>query len=447
MVVSRATFLRTGRDLSMLKKYANTLILFVALFPGLTVADTGALVNTGNTAWVFISTILVLFMVLPGLFLFYGGLVRSKNVLSVSMQTFVICCMVSLLWLIFGYSLVFTDPTGWFGGLNKAFFAGVFDGSMFGDIPESAFALYQMVFAIFATSLVVVGFAERMRFPAIVAFCAAWLLFVYVPVAHWVRGDGWLAQMGVMDFAGGSVVLLTAGVGALAIALFLGKRRGFPTMTYPPHNMTMTITGAGILWIGWFGFNGGNALAADGQAGMTLLVTQLSAASAVLCWMVCEWLKFHRPSALGMVLGLLGGLVAITPGAGYVGPAGAMVIGALAGIASFYATVFIKWKFEIDDPFAFTIFGVGTITGMLLTGFFASDQLSIFSGTGLGEGVSISGQMGTQFVGMAVISLYTLVFSWVILKALSYFMELRVTVGYEAHGLDLTLYHERGYDL
>jgi Amt family ammonium transporter len=401
--------------------------------------------SQGNTAWILTSTALVLFMTIPGLSLFYGGLVRSKNVLSVLMQCFVISCMVSILWLIVGYSLAFDTGNAWVGGLGKMFFAGVSEGSMSGDIPETAFALFQLTFAIITPALVVGAFAERMRFSAMLIFSAAWVLLVYAPVCHWVWGGGWLGEMGLMDFAGGTVVHVTAGVGALVAALFIGSRRGFPTQAMMPHNMTLTIAGAGMLWVGWFGFNGGSALAANGDAAMAMLVTHISASAGAFTWMCAEWVRFGKPSALGAVTGMVAGLGTITPASGFVGPAGALVIGILAGIVCFMATNFFKRTLKIDDSLdVFPVHGVGGILGTLLTGIFASNALGIFSGQ---HDIDIPSQLGVQAIGVLATIVYTAVVTLLILWVTNMLVGNRVADEQEVEGLDLVLHEERGYDL
>ena len=305
--------------------------------------------NAANTSWIMTSTALVLFMTIPGLALFYGGLVRSKNVLSVLMQCFAVTCVASIIWFAVGYSLAFGDGgsmNAWIGNLDNVFLAKLGEDSMAGDIPESVFAMFQMTFAIITPALIVGAFAERMRFSAMLLFSALWLIAVYVPITHWVWGGGWLGEMGLLDFAGGTVVHITAGVGALVAALVLGNRKGFPQQAMPPHNLTMTVTGAGMLWVGWFGFNGGSALAANGDAGMAMLVTHISAAAGALAWMTMEWIKFGKPSVLGIVTGMVAGLGTITPASGFVGPGGALVIGFSAGIVCYYATQAIKQRWH-----------------------------------------------------------------------------------------------------
>jgi Amt family ammonium transporter len=399
----------------------------------------------GDTAWVLTSTALVLFMTIPGLALFYGGLVRTKNVLSVLMQCFAITCVVSLLWLICGYSLSFGDGNGFIGGLGKAMFAGVAEGTLKGSIPESAFSLFQMTFAIITPALVVGAFAERMRFGACLVFAALWFLAVYAPVCHWVWGGGWLAELGVKDFAGGIVVHITAGAGALTAALVLGARRGFPHQVSPPHNMTLTVAGAGMLWVGWFGFNGGSALAANGDAAMAMLVTHISASAGAFVWMVAEWLRYGKPSALGAVTGMVAGLGTITPASGFVGPAGALIIGLSAGLLCFGATNFLKRTMHIDDSLdVFPVHGVGGLLGTLLTGVFASNALGVFSGQ---DDIQIGHQLGVQAIGAFSALIYTVVVTFVILKIVGAFTALRVSAEEETEGLDVVLHNERGYDL
>ncbi len=401
-----------------------------------------------NTAWILTSTALVLFMTLPGLALFYGGLVRSKNVLSVLMQCFSIACVASLLWFAAGYSIAFTEGGAYFGDLSKVFLAGVMEDSLSGDLPETVFIMFQMTFAIITPALIIGGFAERMRFSAVMLFSAAWLLLVYAPITHWVWGGGWLAEMGLLDFAGGTVVHVTAGVAALVAALVLGPRRGFGTSAMTPHNLTMTVTGAGMLWVGWFGFNAGSALAANGDAGMAMLVTHLSAATGALTWSLVEWVKYGKPSILGAVTGMVAGLGTITPASGFVGPAGAVVIGLSAGIICFYATNTIKHVLKIDDSLdVFPVHGVGGILGTLAAGIFASSQLGIFSGQGLAEGVTIGAQLKVQVIGILATGAYTAVVSYVLLKLLDVIVGLRVDDEEETEGLDLVGHNETGYDL
>ena len=403
------------------------------------------MMNGGDTAWMLTSTALVLFMTIPGLALFYGGLVRTKNVLSVLMQCFTITCMVSLLWLLMGYSLAFADGNGFIGGLSKAMFAGVTEGALKGTIPESAFALFQLTFAIITPALVVGAFAERMRFGACLLFAALWSLAVYAPVCHWVWGGGWLGELGVKDFAGGIVVHITAGAGALTAALVLGSRRGFPHQVSPPHNMTLTVAGAGMLWVGWFGFNGGSALAANGDAAMAMLVTHIAASAGAFVWLVAEWIRFGKPSALGAVTGMVAGLGTITPASGFVGPAGALVIGMAAGLLCFGATNFLKRTLRVDDSLdVFPVHGVGGLLGTLLTGLFASDALGIFSGQ---ENIQIGHQLGVQAIGAFSALIYTVVVTFIVLKVVAAITPLRVSAEEETEGLDVVLHNERGYDL
>jgi len=428
--------------------FKATAVLLAGLLPQFASAEDT--LNTGNTAWILASTALVLFMTLPGLSLFYGGLVRSKNVLSVLMQCFTIACVASLLWFAVGYSLSFGEGNAWIGDLDNAFFSGVTTGSLSGDIPESLFAMFQMTFAIITPALIVGAFAERMKFSSMVIFSALWLLAVYVPICHWVWGGGWLGQMGLLDFAGGTVVHITAGVAALVAALVLGNRTGFPNTAMPPHNMTMTVTGAGMLWVGWFGFNAGSALAANGDAAMAMLVTHISAAAGSLAWMTIEWVKFRKPSVLGIVTGMVAGLGTITPASGYVGPAGALVIGLSAGVVCFYMTQFIKRKLVIDDSLdVFPVHGVGGILGTLLAGVFASTELGIFSGQGFADGISsISEQFTVQTIGVIATASYTAVVTYVLLKVTGMLTSgLRVSKDEENMGLDIALHEESGYKL
>ncbi len=417
-------------------------ISLLAAMPAVSFADA---LNQANTAWVLTSTALVLFMTIPGLSLFYGGLVRSKNVLSVLMQCFAITCMVSILWLLGAYSFIFADGGGWqafLGGGSKILMLDMDTDSLSGNIPETVFFMFQMTFAIITPALIVGGFAERMRFSAMLWFSGLWLLLVYVPVCHWIWGGGWLADLGVKDFAGGIVIHVSAGVAALVTALVLGKRRGFPTTAMPPHNMTMVVTGAGMLWVGWFGFNGGSALTSDGAAGMAILVTHIAAAAGALTWMMIEWMRFGKPSVLGIVTGMVAGLGTITPASGFVGPVGGLVIGVTAGMACFYATQFIKRRLKIDDSLdVFPVHGVGGIIGSLLTGVFAAESLG---GLGL-DGVSIFDQVSVQALAVVVTIVWSAAFSFLILKAVDKLVGLRVSQEEETEGLDITQHEETGY--
>ncbi len=439
----------TNYELRISKFRILLLLLAISAFSSTAFASDTAQLDTGDTAWILTSTALVLFMTLPGLALFYGGLVRTKNVLSVLLQCFAICGIVTILWLVAGYSIAFSEGSPFFGGLSKAFFAGVTIDSMTGTIPEPLFALFQMTFAIITPALIVGGFAERMKFSAILLFSAFWLLVVYAPITHWVWGGGWLQEMGLLDFAGGTVVHITAGAGSLVAALVLGRRDGFPKIAMPPHNMTMTVTGAGMLWVGWFGFNGGSALAANGDAAMAMLVTHISAAAGAMTWMFYEWKRFGKPTALGTVTGMVAGLGTITPASGFVGPGGALIIGVLAGIICFNAVLFLKTKLKIDDSLdVFPVHGVGGITGTLLAGVFASTELGVFSGHGFAEGItSISGQLFVQSIGVIATFSYTAVATYVILKAVNAIVALRVCKECEVEGLDVYGHGEQGYIL
>lgn len=404
-----------------------------------------------NTSWILTSTALVLFMTIPGLSLFYAGLVRSKNVLSVLMQCFAITCLASLIWFVCGYSLAFGDGGSmqWFvGNLDNFLMGNISEDAMSGDIPESVFAMFQMTFAVITPALIVGAFAERMRFSAMLLFSALWLLAVYSPITHWVWGGGWLGEMGLLDFAGGTVVHITAGVGALVAALVIGNRSGFPQQPMPPHNLTLSVTGAGMLWVGWFGFNAGSALAANGDAGMAMLVTHISAASGSLAWMTMEWIRHGKPSVLGIVTGMVAGLGTITPASGFVGPGGALVIGLSAGVICYYATQAIKQKFLIDDSLdVFPVHGVGGILGTLLAGVFASDALGVFSGQGYNEGMTMASQVQVQIIGIVATFVYTAVVSYLLLKLVDKLLVLRVRQDDELQGVDLVEHDERGYDL
>jgi len=405
--------------------------------------------NGADTGWILASTALVLMMTLPGLAMFYGGLVSSRNVLSVLMQCFAIAGVVSVLWLTVGYSLAFGEGNQWIGDFSKVMMSGIGRDSVSGTIPEPLFMMFQMTFAIITPALIIGAFAERMKFSAMLIFSAIWLLLVYVPVTHWVWGGGWLADMGLYDFAGGTVVHITAGVAALVSAIVLGPRRGFPQRTMMPHNMTMTIAGAGMLWVGWFGFNGGSALAADGNAAMAILVTHISAATGAMTWMAIEWYRFGKPSALGVVTGMVAGLGTITPASGFVGPGGALIIGLLAGAVCFTATQYIKRVLKIDDSLdVFPVHGVGGILGTLLAGVFSASSLGVFSGYGFAEGISsMGGQLKVQLIGVLATIVFTAVVTWLILKVVDAMVGLRVSEEQEIEGLDIVLHEERGYDL
>ncbi|HIG61893.1 MAG TPA: ammonium transporter [Gammaproteobacteria bacterium] len=419
----------------------------MALFFSQTVLA-GEDLDSGNTAWILTSTALVLFMTIPGLSLFYGGLVRVKNVLSVLMQCFAITCMVSVIWLVIGYSLAFDTGNDVIGGLSKVFMAGVTEDSVSNGLPESVFSMFQLTFAIITPALIVGGFAERMRFSSMMLFSGLWVVIVYAPITHWVWGGGWLQQLGLLDFAGGVVVHISAGTAALVAAIVMGKRRGFPSSPMPPHNMTMTITGAGMLWVGWFGFNAGSALAANGDAGMAMLATHMSAAAGALAWLSCEWYRFGRPSVLGAVTGMVAGLGTITPASGFVGPAGGLVIGILAGIVCFNATVFLKQRLQIDDSLdVFPVHGVGGALGTILAAVFASASIGVFSGQGYNEGMTMGSQLQVQVIGVVSCLVYTALASYVLLKLVDNVLGLRVSQDEETEGLDLNQHNERGYDL
>ncbi|QVL44321.1 MAG: ammonium transporter [Alcanivorax sp.] len=421
----------------------------LALTPSLALADT---LDKSDSAWILTATALVLFMTLPGLALFYGGLVRNKNVLSVLMQCFAIACAVSLVWLVVGYSLAFSDggaANAWIGGFSHVFFDGIGRDTLEGSLPKSLHGLFQMTFAIITPALIVGAFAERMRFGAMLAFSVLWVLGVYVPICHWVWGGGWLAELGLYDFAGGTVVHITAGVAALVAAVVLGRRQDWPGQAMKPHNMTMTVMGAGMLWVGWFGFNGGSALAADGNASMAMLVTHISAAAGSLAWVTLESIKFGKPSALGIATGMVAGLGTITPASGFVGPGGALLIGIAAGVICFYMVLVVKQKWRIDDSLdVFPVHGIGGVLGTLLAGVFASTELGVFSGYGFAKPeYGMLQQVGVQALGVVATFVYTGVVTFLLLKLVGLFTPLRVTAEEEAQGLDIALHEERGYDI
>jgi ammonium transporter, Amt family len=425
-------------------------------FAALLLASAGARADElsgADTAWILTSTALVLFMTIPGLSLFYAGLVRVKNVLSVLMQCFALTCLMSVLWFALGYTIAFgsegVEQGPFIGDFGNVFFSGMNIDSMMGTIPASLFATFQMTFAIITPALIVGAFAERMRFSAMLIFCSIWVLVVYSPVCHWVWGGGWLGDMGLQDFAGGTVVHITAAVAALVAALVMGPRKGFRTVPMPPHNLTMTVTGAGMLWVGWFGFNAGSALGANNTAAMAMLVTHLSAACGALAWMTMEWVRHGKPSVLGIVTGMVAGLGTITPASGSVGPAAAVVIGLTAGVVCYYATNLLKNALKVDDSLdVFPVHGVGGILGTLLAGIFCSTQLGIFSGNGFSEGItSIGGQFAVQAAGVAATFAYTAVMTFVILKLVDLMVGLRIDADEENQGLDLVLHDERGYNL
>lgn len=428
----------------MFKQRFSLGLILLACFPGIASADT---LNGANTAWILTATALVLFMTLPGLSLFYAGLVRSKNVLSVLMQCFAVACMASLIWLAVGYSLSFSEGNAFIGGLDRTFLSGIGEDTLSGDIPETLFAMFQMTFVIITPALIVGAFAERMKFSSMMIFSGLWVICVYAPICHWVWGGGWLAEKGLLDFAGGIVVHITAGVAALVAAIVIGNRKGFPDTPMPPHNLTMAVCGAGMLWVGWFGFNAGSALAANGDASMAMIVTHLSAAAGSLAWMGIEWYRYGKPSVLGIVTGMVAGLGTITPASGFVGPMGAVVIGLSAGIICYWATQLIKRHFVIDDSLdVFPVHGVGGMLGTILAAVFASSELGIFSGQGLD--VSIASQLGVQITGVVAAVVYTAIITFVLLKVTGVLTSgIRVTEDEETQGLDLVLHEETGYKL
>ena len=419
-------------------------LLFVALHSDGAYAE--STLSNANTAWILTSTALVLFMTLPGLAFFYGGLVRSKNVLSVLMQCFSLACLVSVMWVAFLYSLAFGDGgsmNSYIGGLDNSFLAGLSISSMSGDIPESVFVMFQLTFAIITPALIVGGFAERMKFSSMFLFSLIWMVLVYAPICHMVWGGGFLGEMGVMDFAGGTVVHINAGVAALILAVYLGNRNGFQSVPMPPHNLSMTVAGASMLWVGWFGFNAGSALAADQSAGMAMLVTHIGAASGSLAWMFREWVKVGKPSVLGIVTGMVAGLGTITPASGFVGPMGALAIGILAGLICYEATQYIKNKLKIDDSLdVFPVHGVGGILGTLLTAVFASSQ---FGGLGLEN--SISEQFMIQLFGVVFTIIWCGIFTIVSIKIAEIFTgNIRVSSENEETGIDISDHGESSYN-
>ncbi|MDU9391064.1 ammonium transporter [Pseudomonas sp. zfem002] len=442
-----------------LRQFAGLGALLSLVMPALALAEettaaAAPTLNSGDTAWMLTSTALVLFMTIPGLALFYGGMVRSKNVLSVMMQCFAITGLISVLWVIYGYSLAF-DTTGmeqgvtnfnsFVGGLSKAFLAGVTPASLTAAFPEAVFIVFQMTFAIITPALIVGAFAERMKFSAMLVFMAIWFTLVYAPIAHmvWSGNGGLMWDWGVLDFAGGTVVHINAGIAGLVCCLVLGKRKGFPTTPMAPHNLGYTLVGAAMLWIGWFGFNAGSAAAANGTAGMAMLVTQIATAAAALGWMFAEWITHGKPSALGIASGVVAGLVAITPAAGTVGPMGALVIGLVSGVICFFCATSLKRKLGYDDSLdAFGVHGVGGIVGAILTGVFAAPVLG-----GFGTVTDIAAQVWIQAKGVGFTVIYTAIVTYVILKVLDVVMGLRVNEEEESVGLDLAQHNERGYNL
>ena len=420
------------------------ILVVIGIMPNVGYADTTEL-SGANTAWILTSTALVLFMTIPGLAFFYGGLVRSKNVLSVLMQCFALTCLVSIMWVVVLYGLAFGDGGSMnsiIGSFDQIFMSGITSDSLSGDIPETVFAMFQLTFAIITPALIVGGFAERMKFSSMLLFSTLWMLFVYAPICHMVWGGGWLGDLGVMDFAEGTVVHINAGVAALVAAIMLRERKGFPSIPMPPHNLAMTVAGASMLWVGWFGFNAGSALAADQSAGMAMLVTHIGAAAGSLAWMAREWMKQGKPSVLGIVTGMVAGLGTITPASGFVGPMGALFIGISAGFVCYEATQYIKKVLKIDDSLdVFPVHGIGGILGTVLTGVFASAS---FGGMGLEN--SILNQVVIQITGVVFTIIWCGFFTFVILRFVDNLLGLRVSDEQEETGIDLVEHGEKGYN-
>lgn len=401
------------------------------------------MLDTGNTAWILTSTALVLFMTLPGLALFYAGLVKSKNILSVLMQCIAIACLASLIWLGVGYSMAFSDGSPWVGSLQKAFLSGVERDSLTGDIPETVFFMFQMTFAIITPALMVGAYVERIKFSAVLLFTGLWLIAVYAPVTHWIWGGGWLAEKGILDYAGGLVVHLTAGISALVLAAALGPRKGFPNQIDPPHNPALVMIGASMLWIGWFGFNAGSALAANEDAGMAMLVTHISAATASLVWMTIDWIKFGKPTLIGLVTGTIAGLASITPASGFVGPIGGLVIGLSAGIVCYILVSFIKTSLRIDDSLdVFAVHGAGGVLGIILVSFLADTR---FGGVGYAEGMDSVSQLSVQGIGIAAVFAWSVIASIIIIIIVKATTGLRVDPSFEEEGLDISSHGETNY--
>ena len=427
------------------KLYVSELFrkLYLIVFLSFTSFPAFADVNNGDTAWILTSTALVLFMTLPGLALFYAGLVNSKNVVSVLMQHFAVACVVSIIWVTLGYSLAFSSGNAWIGDLSNIFMKSIDLESISGTIPESLFATFQMTFAIITPALIIGAFVERIKFSAMLIFISLWMLIVYVPVTHWVWGGGILSSWGTMDFAGGIVVHATAGTAALITALTLGKRRGFPKSITPPHSPILTMIGAAMLWVGWFGFNAGSALGANGGAGMAMLVTHISASMAALVWMFIEWKRFGKPSLIGVVTGMVAGLATVTPASGYIGIPGGLVLGFSGGLLCYLAVDYIRGKLLIDDSLdVFAVHGVGGILGTLLVAFLAT---STFSGLGLPEGQTAMSQFVVQIKAVVLTVIWTSIFTYLILKVTSLIVPLRVDEQEEIEGLDLRSHGEKGY--
>lgn len=434
-----------------IKNYAATAAVFFAASlaggPAWAQESIGPVLSGGDTAWLLTATALVLFMTLPGLALFYGGLVQSRNVLSVIMHCFAITAIVSVAWLVVGYSLVF-DMGGpfvdWIGGFGKVFLSGVGVEAKAGSIPEIAFFMFQMTFAIITPALIIGAYVERIRFGAVVLFTLLWSLLVYAPVAHWIWGAGFLAELGVEDFAGGIVVHLTSGLSAIIMALMVGPRRRFPHEIHPPHNPGMVMTGAGMLWVGWFGFNGGSALAADGAAAMAIAVTHISAATAACTWMAVEYIRYGRTSCVGIVTGAVAGLATVTPASGFIGPVGGFACGLIAGVICFEAVLLLKTRLKIDDSLdVMAVHGVGGLTGTLLTAIFGASSMG---GLGISE-LSIGEQFGVQAIGLGITAVWTIALTVLIVLIVKHTVGLRVAEEDEVDGLDITAHGERAYDL
>ena len=401
------------------------------------------MLDTGNTAWILTSTALVLFMTLPGLALFYAGLVKSKNILSVLMHCIAIACLASLIWLGVGYSMAFSEGNQWVGGLQKAFLSGVERGSLSGDIPETVFFMFQMTFAIITPALMVGAYVERIKFSAVLLFSGLWLIAVYAPVTHWILGGGWLAERGILDYAGGLVVHLTAGISALVLAAALGPRKGFPDQVDPPHNPALVMIGASMLWVGWFGFNAGSALAANEDAGMAMLVTHISAGTASLVWMAIDWIKFGKPTLIGLVTGTIAGLASITPASGFVGPIGGLVIGFSAGIICYILVSFVKSSLRIDDSLdVFAVHGAGGVLGIILVSFLADTR---FGGVGYADGMDSISQLSVQGIGIASVLAWSIVASLIIIVIVKTTTGLRVDPTVEEEGLDISTHGETNY--
>ena len=428
------------------KQIAKACLVVTGIFmPSLVMAAEPVGIDSGDTAWVLTSTALVLFMTIPGLALFYAGMVRSKNVLSVLMQCFAITALTTVVWVVYAYSLAFGEDGLFWGGFGSMFLSGLTVDSVIGTIPESVFMIYQMTFAIITATLIVGAFVERMKFSAVLVFSVLWISLVYAPICHWVRGEGgWLTEIGFIDFAGGTVQHVSAGMAGLMAAIVVGKRRGYPNTAMPPHNLGLTVLGASMLWVGWFGFNAASGMRADGQAGMAMVVTQIAAATAALSWMLTEWKINGKPSVLGTVSGAIAGLVAITPAAANVGPMGALAIGMIAGIGCLLAATKVKYALGYDDSLdVFGLHAVGGALGTILVGIFCAES---FGGLGFGAGITdIGGQLAVQSIGTVATAVYSCLMSYIILMLLDHFMGLRVSEGEEIVGLDIAQQEERGY--